>query len=110
MFFSKVEQGLFETIETPTRHSNLSSDEWMAMRFLVDNSRWVVVKRAGKGSAVVVWDRVDYIKEAQKQLNIENVYKKVTFKDQNPPELVDKRNQFFKGLKTKSFITDKNLK
>ena len=59
---------------------------------------------------MVVWDRVDYIKEAQKQLKDENVYKKVNFKDQNQSELVDKSNHFFRGLKTKGCITDKNLK
>ena len=109
MFLSKVEQDLFKTIETPTRYSNLSSDEWNAIRSLADD-RKIVIKKADKGSAVVVWDRVDYIKEAQKQLKDENVYKKVNFKDQNLSELVDKSNHFFRGLKTKECITDKNLK
>ena len=108
MFLSKVEQDLFKTIETP-RYSNLSSDEWKAIRFLADD-RSIVIKKADKGSAVVVWDRVDYIKEAQKQLKDENVYKKVNFKDQNLSELVDKSNHFFRGLKTKGCITDKTLK
>ena len=93
MFLSKVEQDLFKTIETPIRYSNLSSDEWKAIRSLADD-RSIVIKKADKGSAVVVWDRVDYIKEAQKQLKDENVYKKVT-------ELVDKSNHFFKELKAK---------
>ena len=109
MFFSKVEQDLFKTIETPTRYSNLSSDEWKAIRSLADD-RSIVIKKADKGSAVVVWYRVDYVKEAQKQLKDENVYKRVNFKDQNPSELVDKSNHFFRGLKTKGCITDKNLK
>ena len=109
MFLSKVEQDLFKTIETPTRYSNLSSDEWNAIRSVADD-RSIVIKKADKGSAVVVWDRVDYIQEAQKQLKDENVYKKVNFKDQNLSELVDKSNHFFRGLKTKGCITDKNLK
>ena len=65
MFLSKVEQDLFKTIETPTRYSNLSSDEWKAIRSLADD-RSIVIKKDDKGSAVVVWDRLDYIKEAQK--------------------------------------------
>ena len=32
------------------------------------NDKSIVIKSANKGSAVVVWDRDDYIKEAQKQL------------------------------------------
>ena len=106
---SKVEQDLFKTIETPTRYSNLSSDEWKAIRSLARN-RSILIKETDKSSAAVVWDGVDYIKEALKQLKDENVYKKVNFKDQNLSELVDKRNHFFKGLKTKGCITDKNLK
>ena len=106
---SKVEQDLFKTIETPTRYSNLSSDEWKAIRSLARN-RSILIKETDKSSAAVVWDGVDYIKEALKQLKDENVYKKVNFKDQNLSELVDKSNHFFKGLKTKGCITDKNLK
>ena len=109
MLLNKVEQDLFKTIETLTRYSNLSSYEWKAIISLAGD-RSIVVKKNGKGSAVVVWDRVDYIKEAQKQLKDENIYKKVTFKDQNLSELVEKSNHFFKGLKTKGCITDKNLK
>ena len=109
MFLSKVEQDLFKTIETPIRYSNLSSDERKTIRSLADD-RSIAIKKADKGSAVVVWDRVDYIKEAQKQLKDENVYKKVNFKDQQLSELVDKSNHFFKELKTKGCITDKNLK
>ena len=71
MFLNKVEQDLFKMIETPTRYSNLSSDEWKAKRSLADD-RSIVIKKAEKGSEVVVWD--DYIKEAQKQLKDENVY------------------------------------
>ena len=70
----------------------------------------IVIKKADIGSAVVVSYRVDYIKEAQKQLKDENLYKKVNFKDQNLSELVDKGNHFFKVIKTKGCMTDKNLK
>ena len=68
------------------------------------------MKKADKGSVVVVWDRVDYIKVAQKQLRDENVCKRVNFRDQKLSELVDKSNHFFKGLKTKGGVADKNLK
>ena len=109
MFLSKVEQDLFQTLETLTRYSNLSSDEWKAIRSLADD-RSIVIKKADKGSTVAVWDRVDYIKEAQKHLNYKNLYKKVNFKGKNLSELVDESNHFFKGLITKGYITDKNLR
>ena len=37
-----------------------------------------MIKSAGKGSAVVLWDREDYIKEAEKQLGDEEVYEEVS--------------------------------
>ena len=37
-----------------------------------------MIKRADKASAVVVWDREDYIKEAEKQLGDEEVYEEVS--------------------------------
>ena len=33
------------------------------------NDRGLVIKPAGKGSAVVVWDRTDSLNEAERQLN-----------------------------------------
>ena len=37
-----------------------------------------MIKSADKGSAVVLWDREDYIKEAEKQLGDEEVYEEVS--------------------------------
>ena len=42
----------------------------------------IVIKSADKGSAVVVWDRDDYIKEAEKQLGDKEIYEEVC----NDPE------------------------
>ena len=74
VFLSKVEEELFTAIERPVRHSNLSQEEWKAIRSLVDD-RNIVTKEADKGSCVVIWDRNDYIAEAEKQLSDEDVYK-----------------------------------
>ena len=60
---SSVEKELFEDIGTSLRCSILSTDEWKAIRFLTDD-RSIGIKKAGKGSAVVFWERNDYIKEA----------------------------------------------
>ena len=106
LFLSKVEQDLSKTIETLTRYSYLSSDEWKAIISLAD--RIIVIKKAYKVSAVEVLDRVYYIKDVQKQPKDENVYKKISFKDQNLSKLVDKSNHFVKGLKTKNCMTEKN--
>ena len=38
-----------------------------------------MIKKADKGSNVMVWDRYDFIAEAKKQLKDQNVYKDVEF-------------------------------
>ena len=55
IFLSKVEEELFVVIERSVRHSNLSQEEWKAVRSLVDDRNIVI------GSCVVIWDRNDYI-------------------------------------------------
>ena len=54
-------------------YSNLSKEEWETVRTLADD-RNIVIKKADKGSCVVIWDRNDYITEAESQLKNELVY------------------------------------
>ena len=61
-------------------YSNFSKEEWQSLRSLADD-RNKVIKKADQGSRVVVWDRNDYIAEAENQLNNKSVYKNVTFKE-----------------------------
>ena len=77
---SKIEEKLFKIIETPLNYSNLTKEGWQAVRSLADD-RSIVIKKADKGSSIVIWDRVDYLKEANKQLSDKNVYKEVEFKE-----------------------------
>ena len=51
-------------IETPLGYSNLSKEEWEAVRTLAGDCN-IVVKKADKGSRVVIWDRNDYITQAE---------------------------------------------
>lgn len=44
------------------------------------NDRNILIKKAYKGSCVVVWDREGYIAEAERQLEDKNVYKDIDFK------------------------------
>ena len=67
-------------------------------------------KRAGKGSSIVIWDRVDYWKKAKKQLSDKNVYKEVGFKEKMLFELVESSDKFFKNLEARGCISKKNLK
>ena len=79
VFLSSVEQELFKDIEIPLRYSNLSSEEWGAIRSLADD-RSIVIKKADKDSAVAVWDRDYNVKEVQKQLVDGNLCRKVNYK------------------------------
>ena len=50
------------------------------MRSFADD-RNLVIKKADKGSCMVVWDRNDYLMEAEKQWSDKNVYKEVKFNE-----------------------------
>ena len=56
--------------------SNLSSSEQLSLKQLKCDKN-IVIKEADKGSAVVVWDRGDYISEANRQLDDRQVYEEV---------------------------------
>ena len=73
MFLSKIEEELVKVIKTPLNYSNLTNEKWQAIRSLPDD-RSIVIKKADKGSSIVIWDRVDYLKEANKELSENNVY------------------------------------
>ena len=76
------------------------------MGSLVDD-RNLVIEKADKGSCVVVWDRNDYLMEAEKQLSDKNVYKDVNFNEKLIQDLTETSNKIFRILKNRGFITDK---
>ena len=45
--------------------------------YSLEDDKSIIIKGADKGSAVIVWDREDYIKEATKQLEDKEVYMEV---------------------------------
>ena len=46
--------------------------------YSLENDNSILIKETDKGSAIVVWDRDDYLREAKNQLNDKNVYKDLT--------------------------------
>ena len=98
VYLSQVENELFSIPDELIRYSNLSYEEWIAMRSFADD-RSIVIKKADKGSCIVVWDRNDYVREAEKQLEDPNVYRKVAFKDKVLSQLVDCSSRFLRILK-----------
>ena len=91
------------------RYSNLSQKEWRAVRSLADD-RSIVTKKADKGSCVVVWDRWDYVKEAEKQLGDSTVYEEINYNKKILSHLIDSSNKYFKKLNSSGHISYKEMK
>ena len=72
----------------------------------LQNDKSVVIKPADKASAVVVWERNDYLKEAERQLSDEKTYEEMRIKEKDQVELVEKSNDLFSNLRRKNVITE----
>ena len=80
LYFSKLEEKLMSISAQGNNFSNVSREESKAINSL-RSDRTIVVKEADQGSGVVVWDREDYITEAESQLSDSEVYSRL---DNNP--------------------------
>ena len=94
VFLSQLENEVYKMPFENLKHSNTSKEEWQAIRALADDST-IVIKRADKGSCVVVWVRMYYLLEAGKQLSDTNVYKSGDFKEKRLTDLVESSNNIF---------------
>ena len=101
VFLSQIKQEIFKEVQSPLGYSNLSKEEWKAVRSLANDCN-IVIQKAGKGYCVVIWGRRDYIMEAEKQLNDKAVYKNVNFDKDLIPNLTGKSNRLFESLKQKT--------
>ena len=93
VFLSQVESELFKETQDSLRYSNLSQGEWRAVRSLADD-RSIIIKKTDKGTCVVVWDRWDYVKEAEKQLRDSTVYEEINYNKKILSHLVDSTNKY----------------
>ena len=109
VYLSQIENEVFKIPKEQLGYSNLSKLEWEAIRSLAGD-RSIVIKKADKGSCVVVWDRLDYLMEAEKQLKDRKVYQEVRFSENILTDLVEKSNTMFKNLRRKGVISEKELK
>ena len=80
----------------------MSREEWQAVRSLADD-RSIVIKKADKGSRVVVWDRNDYLLEAERQLSDNKVYRDVNITENILSKLSETSNRMFSSLKKRGF-------
>jgi len=88
---------------SPGNH-NLTLQEREALELLKNNNN-IVIKRADKGSAVVIQDRIDYINEGLRQLSDNNFYREV------PTDLTQQHNtevsKLIDNLLSENEISDK---
>ena len=67
------------------------------MRGLAED-RSIVIKPADKGSCVVVWDKLDYLAEAENHLNDSSTYQDAKFGDDDLVKLVEQSNKMFQNF------------
>ena len=85
-FLSKLEDELMKISPEGCNYSNLTREERVALNN-PKSDRTIIIKEADKGSGVVVWDREDYISEAENQLRDPGTYQKL---DNDPSALVQR--------------------
>ena len=105
LYLSSLEEKLMKVEIPKVKFNNLTNSERKTSYYL-KNDKSIVIKSADKGSAVAVWDRKDYIKEAEKQLSDEEVYKKVS-SDASP--LLKTINGFIAKVRKRSDLKKDNL-
>ena len=64
LFLSQTEKDILSILPGKATNYNLPKEKYLTIGSF-QNDRSVVIKPADKGSAVVVWDRTDYLKEAE---------------------------------------------
>ena len=55
---------------------------------------------------MVVWDRTNFLKEAEGQLSDEKTYKEIRITKEDQVELVEKSNNLFSDLRRKNVIAE----
>ena len=75
-YLSLLEKEVMSVSPEGKNFSNLSSSEQLSLKQLKCD-RNIVIKEADKGSRVALWDRGDYISEANPQLDDRQVYEEV---------------------------------
>ena len=76
IYLSSSQEKLLKTEVPKDIYNNLIKGKRDAL-YILKNDKTIAIKGADKDSVVVVWDREDYIKEAERQLGDTNIYAEV---------------------------------
>ena len=100
---------MFELPKADIKYSNLSREEWNTIRYLADDKN-IIIKKADKGSCIVIWGSDDYLMEAEKQLSDKKVYQEVSNSENILSKLAEMSNKMFSSLMKRGYISEKQLK
>ena len=106
VFLSQVENELFGLPKADIKYSNLSREEWNAIRSLADD-RTIIIKKVDNGLCIVIWSMNDCLMEAEKQLSDKKVYQEVSNGENILSKLAEMSNKMFSNLKKWGYITEK---
>ena len=109
VFLGRLEKELFSDDISESTQSKLSVEEVKALRGLATDKN-IVIKRAYEGCWIVLWDRSDYLHEASRQLQNQNIFENVKFNENILTDLVEKSNKIFKLLCNHKLISEEELK
>ena len=106
IFQRSVKQEILKCRPKYNKHDNLTKEERRGLRTLRENPH-ITIKKADKGSAVVVMNNTDYLREGYRQLQDENFYQKVPNDMTN--QISDKIADTLITMKSLNLITEKNF-
>ena len=75
IYLSSLEEKLMKAEVPKDKFNSLTNSEWKAL-YDYENDKNIKIKSADKSAVAIVWDREDYIIEAEKQLGDEKSMKK----------------------------------
>ena len=105
LYLSRLEEEIL-ALENNTSYFNLTREERNAIYTLRDDPS-IIIKEADKGSGVVVWDKQDYLAEAEKQLGDKEVYKQVNGDIEGP--LIKVIKKVLHNVRKRRDISDETL-
>ena len=106
VFQRAFKNGLLQSKIKFTKKRNLSKKQFTGIKELCENPE-IVIKKADKGSAVVVLNSTDYLREGYRQLSDTNFYRKI---DKDPTQEIGATiNQTLLKMKQNGLISEKNF-
>ena len=105
MYLSRLEEEIL-SLDGKISYSNLTEGEINALYLLRDDPS-IIIKEADKGSVVVVWDREDYLREANSQLSDKDVYQEV--KGYAEDHLIKVIKSVLRKIRNRGDVSDENL-